>query len=60
MLSTAALVSGLERLGSTVPSAVTWTTFLGPKQHGSVNALRDLAYYGDCSCFRYSDKRNFS
>jgi hypothetical protein len=60
VLSTAALISGFEHLGSSVPSAVTWTTALGPKQHGSVNALRDLAYYVDCSCFRYVDKRNFS
>jgi hypothetical protein len=60
VLSTAGLQQGLNSLGSRIPSAVTWQTYLGPGQHASANALRDLAFDPNCSCYFYVSKQNFS
>jgi hypothetical protein len=46
-LSASTLRSGLEALGSTQPSTLTWTSVLGPDQHASANALRDIDYRDD-------------
>ncbi len=61
-LSNRGLQQGLDSLGSTFPSAVTWTTNLGPGHHASVETVRDLEYHsssGGCGCFEYVSKRDF-
>lgn len=54
------LTPGLESLGSHVGAAMTWQTRLGPGQHASAGALRDVGYDNGCSCFRYTSDRNWS
>jgi hypothetical protein len=54
------LTPGLEALGSHVAAAMTWQTRLGPGQHASAGALRDVGYDNGCSCFRYTSDRNWS
>ena len=51
--STAALRTGVEALGSTLPSAQTWLSAWGPGQHASGRALRLLVHEDACSCFTY-------
>lgn len=58
-LTTAGLINGFESLGTGVQSAVTWTSLFSPKEHSSVNGLRDLAYGGPCKCFYYPDSRTY-
>jgi hypothetical protein len=52
-LGPSALRSGLEGLGSRAQSALTWKTFLGPHDHASSAALRDLAFDTSISNFVY-------
>lgn len=48
-----ALEQGLQQLGTSVQSALTWATRLGPDQHAGTSGLRDLAYEEACRCFSY-------
>ena len=59
-LGQGALRTGMEALGSSVQSALTWTTFLGPARHTSVTALRDITYLADKSAFVYASSKNYS
>jgi len=58
-LSTAALRGGLERLGSTEPSALTWGTFLSATEHTSATVLRDIEFRTDIKRFAYVSKTNY-
>ena len=58
-LGAQALTSGLERLGSRAPSALTYKTFLGPDHHASAAALRDLVYRSDIQNFVYVSKTDY-
>lgn len=58
-LTTSGLRRGLEALGSR-PSALTWTSYLGPGEHASGRSMRDLEYRPDCSCFGYVDGKTYS
>ena len=59
-LGPGALRAGLEALGSSVQSALTWTSFLGPNRHASATALRDIAYLADKGKFVYVSTKNYS
>ena len=59
-LGPGALRAGMEALGSSEQSALTWTTFLGPNQHTSVTGLRDIAYVADKGTFVYVSTKNYS
>jgi hypothetical protein len=52
------LRSGLERLGSTQPAAMTWLTRLSPTEHAGVRGFRDIEYRTGCGCFVYPDRVN--
>jgi hypothetical protein len=60
-LTTAGLRSGLESLRGR-PSALTWVSHLGPGpgQHAAGHAMRDILYDAGCSCFKYTDTRNYT
>ena len=53
-LSAEALRVGMEGLGSSVPSALTFKTFLSPQEHTSAAVLRDLEYRSDIGRFVYT------
>jgi hypothetical protein len=59
VLGVSALRAGLEGLGSGEQSALTWTSFLGPREHASAAALRDLVYRSDLSRFTYVSRANY-
>jgi hypothetical protein len=59
VLSTQGLLGGFNALGSRYQAAVTWTTFLGPRQHASANAVRDVSYRTECKCFRYDSTKDW-
>ena len=58
-ISSGALRAGLERLGSSEPSALTWGTFLGPDDHTSATLLRDIEWRTDIQRFAYVSKTNY-
>jgi hypothetical protein len=58
VLGSAALRTGLEQLGSRIPSSLTWGTFLGPADHCSATVLRDLEFRTDIGRFAYVSKTN--
>jgi hypothetical protein len=58
-LSSGALRAGLERLGATEPSALTWGTFLSPTEHTSATVLRDIEFRNDIQRFAYVSKTNY-
>ena len=47
---------GFERLGGSVPAAMTWVTRFGPGEHAGVRGLRDLSFESKCSCFVYASR----
>lgn len=53
-LSATALRAGMEGLGSSQPSTLTFRTFLSPKEHTSAAVLRDLEYRSDLGRFVYT------
>lgn len=59
-LGASQLVEGLESLGGSQPSALTWSTLLSKSEHTSVHALRDLAYNAGTSRWSYPNKRDYS
>jgi hypothetical protein len=59
-LTGAGLRAGFEGLGSTVQSALTWTSFLSAAEHTSASSLRDLAYDSAIGRFRYVSTTNYS
>lgn len=59
-LGATSLRTGLESLGSRQQSALTWKSFLGPKNHTSAAALRDLEYRSDTGRFVYVSTTNHS
>jgi ABC-type branched-subunit amino acid transport system substrate-binding protein len=59
-LGAEALRASLERLGSRASSALTWKTFLGPNDHASTVALRDLVFRPDIANFVYTSTTNYS
>ena len=54
------LIQGFDALGSRVPAAMTWGTYLGPGKRASASALRDVGYDNRCSCFIYTSNRSYS
>ncbi|HVV75660.1 MAG TPA: ABC transporter substrate-binding protein [Mycobacteriales bacterium] len=58
-LSPNGLRAGFEALGSTQPSALTWTTRLDATHHTSAAALRDLSFQVKCDCFAYTSRTNY-
>lgn len=60
LLTAPDLQRGFNALGSTVPSAETWTTFFGPNQHASAQVLRDLEFRDSCTCYIYTSTQNYS
>ena len=58
-LGSEALRSGFEHLGSSTPSALTYRTFLGPRDHASAMALRDLAYDDALKNFVYVSRTDY-
>jgi ABC-type branched-subunit amino acid transport system substrate-binding protein len=59
-LSEALLQRGFESLGTSFPSAVTWSVRFTPQQHAGVYGLRDLVYDSPCGCFVYTSKVTYS
>ncbi|HVT65421.1 MAG TPA: hypothetical protein VHD81_09715 [Mycobacteriales bacterium] len=59
-LSADGLRVGFEALGSSEPSALTWTTQLDAAHHASAAALRDLSFQTKCACFAYTSHKNYS
>lgn len=53
-LSGPSVRAGFERLGSTTQSALTWGTFLGPRNHTSATVLRDVEFRTDLGRFAYA------
>lgn len=54
IMSNQAVRSGIELLGASFPSAITFKTLFTATQHDGATVVRDLAYGSECSCFRYS------
>ena len=59
VLSTDGLRAGFEALGSTVPSALTWTSLFGPGEHANTRGVRDLGFDNGCSCYVYASKTTY-
>jgi hypothetical protein len=59
-LGAAGVRAGLEALGATQPSALTWKTFLGPNDHTSAFGLRDLEYRADLKRFVYVGSKTYT
>jgi hypothetical protein len=59
-LSDGALHAGLEALGTSQPSAVTWSTRLAPDQHAGTSGLRDLIFDSPCRCFVYTSRTTWT
>ena len=58
VLGPEAVRTGFERIGTGLPSALTWQSRFGPGQHGSSSVLRDVAFDEATSRFVYVDKVN--
>jgi hypothetical protein len=54
------LVHGLESLGSRQQSTLTWVSALGPGEHTTARALRDLTYRKATQRWYYDDRTNRS
>jgi hypothetical protein len=57
-LGPGAMRAGMEALGSSVPSALTWTATFSPKVHASAVAVRDLVFDEGISNFVYISATN--
>jgi ABC-type branched-subunit amino acid transport system substrate-binding protein len=53
------LQRGMDAVGTTRPSAITFRAHYGPGLHDGASAVRDLAYDSACSCFSYPRKADF-
>ena len=58
-LSANALRVGMEALGSTQPSTLTFKTFLSRQEHTSATVLRDLEYRSDIGRFVYTSRTDY-
>jgi hypothetical protein len=53
-----ALRAGFERIGTSLPAALTWGSTFGPTRHASAVVLRDIGWDATRSRFVYVDKVN--
>jgi hypothetical protein len=53
-ITPAGLQAGVERLGSSFSSAVTWATQFGPGRHDGAAAYRILTFDSSCKCYHYT------
>jgi hypothetical protein len=53
-LSSGGFVAGLERLGTSVATGLTFQLRSGPGRHDTAGAIRHVAFQESCGCFRYS------
>lgn len=60
VLSTAGLRAGFDSLGSSVPSAQTWTNHFGPGERASARGVRDVEFSSGCTCFVYASSRTYT
>lgn len=59
-LSTAGFIKGVESLGTSMQTALTWSAFFGPGEHASARSVRDMSFQNACRCFVYVSKQNWS
>jgi hypothetical protein len=55
-LSSAGYSAGLNKLGATFTSALTYSTAFAAGRHAGASGVRDYVYDDNCSCFVFPDK----
>jgi hypothetical protein len=58
-LSAGGVRAGMEALGKGQPSALTFRSFLSPREHTSAAVLRDLTYHPDTGRFAYTSRTEY-
>lgn len=53
-LDQASAIAAVESIGTAYPSILTFEDDFTAAQHDGVELVRNAAYYGSCSCFRYT------
>jgi len=56
----AGLRSGFESLGTSFPTALSFSAHLGPNRHYGIDAVRDMAWDSGCGCLKYTSRTNRS
>ncbi len=54
------LRAGYESLGTSFPTALSFSVDLGPNRHYGIDTVRDMAWDSSCGCLRYTSRTNRS
>jgi hypothetical protein len=54
------LRAGIEALGTTFPTALSFSARLGPNRHYGIDTVRDMAWDAGCTCLKYTSRTNRS
>ena len=60
LLSQQGLISGVQALGSSFQSALTYSPTFAPTKRYGADRVRSYAYVDSCTCFRFTGARTYA